>query len=190
MGHGASKSGVANPLGADFTAHLKIPISILPESVDSPAPSHQTDLGILGETFVAEWLRSQQWQILYHRWSCRFGELDLVAQSPPETESLIAFVEVKTRSQGNWDSDGLLAVTPAKQTKLWKTAQLFLVKHPHLAELPCRFDIAIVKRQRFSQSKHQSKNLAKSTSLSSFSQVVEGYELALQNYIPNAFTQS
>jgi putative endonuclease len=189
LGHEASKSGVASPLDADFKACLKIPISILPESVDSPAPSHQTDLGILGETFVAEWLRSQQWQILYHRWSCRFGELDLVAQSSPQTESLIAFVEVKTRSQGNWDSDGLLAVTPAKQAKLWKTAQLFLVKHPHLAELPCRFDIAIVKRQRFSQSKHQSKNLANSTSFSSFSQVVEGYELALQNYIPNAFTQ-
>jgi putative endonuclease len=159
---------------------LKIPFLIVPD-VDSPTPSDQANLGLLGEAFVATWLRSHGWQILHQRWTCRFGELDLVAQLPKEN-SLIAFVEVKTRSQGSWDEDGLLAVTPAKQAKLWKTAQSFLVKYPHLVDYPCRFDVAIVKRQR-SPSKQSVRRS------SQFSQVVAGHELTLQTYVPNAFTQ-
>mgnify|MGYP001791398754 CR=1 FL=1 len=38
------------------------------------------DLGIYGEQLVETWLIQQGWDILYRRWHCRWGELDIVAQ--------------------------------------------------------------------------------------------------------------
>lgn len=111
-------------------------------------------MGILAEALVAQWLRANGWQILAERWHCRWGELDLVASCAPASSmplsqplssaGMIAFVEVKARSGGNWDGEGLLAITPQKQKKLWQTAELFLAEHPHLSTLPCRFDAALV----------------------------------------------
>ncbi|MEL6352259.1 MAG: YraN family protein [Cyanobacteria bacterium J06627_28] len=105
-------------------------------------------LGQYGETLVCNWLHQKNCKVLHQRWHSRFGEIDLIAkgqsgQGRLRTE-MLAFVEVKTRSHGNWDVDGLLAVTRAKQKKLRMTARYFLVRHPHLSELPCRFDIALV----------------------------------------------
>ncbi|MEM9805068.1 MAG: YraN family protein [Cyanobacteria bacterium P01_D01_bin.56] len=107
------------------------------------------DLGLYGEQLVQAWLVQQGWEILYRRWSCRWGELDIVAQGYNAqggklSTQMLTFVEVKTRSQGNWDLDGLLSITRSKQKKLWTTARLFLTRHPSLAYLPCRIDVALV----------------------------------------------
>ncbi len=99
-------------------------------------------LGELGEALVAAWLIQEGWTIEARRWRCRAGELDLVARSGQE----LAFVEVKTRSPGNWDRNGALAITPAKQLKLLRTAELFLIQHPQWAHLARRFDVALVGR--------------------------------------------
>lgn len=110
-----------------------------------------TELGTLGEALVADWLQTQNWLILARQWHCRGGELDLVAQrSTPDQQQFtgIAFVEVKTRTRGHWDADGILAVTPQKQAKLCHAAQLYLMTYPALAHLPCRFDVALVAARR------------------------------------------
>ncbi|MER3434726.1 MAG: YraN family protein [Leptolyngbya sp. ERB_1_1] len=138
-------------------------------------PNSTSDLGTSGESFVADWLESQGAIVLARQWTCRSGELDLVVRTQ---DAIVAFVEVKTRSRGNWDSDGVLSITPTKQRKLLTTAQLFLLKHPHLAEFPCRFDVALVRyqaRKRGNQltpatSPHLTKN-----------------QFTLQDYICNAF---
>jgi putative endonuclease len=101
-----------------------------------------TATGNLGEDLIAQWLvQTHQARILNRHWTCRMGELDLVAQFPDGT---IAFIEVKTRSPRNWDQDGLLALSITKQRKLIKAAQLYLLAHPKHTDAPCRFDVAIV----------------------------------------------
>lgn len=167
------------------------------------------DVGKLGEQVVAQWLQSQNWVILHHRWRCRWGEIDLIAcagvgvqRCQKDTKDLpmaissplLAFIEVKTRRQGNWDADGLLAITPAKQTKLWQTAQLFLAEHSDLATLPCRFDVALVHYQRLSQRSHSKGTGLLPLEVVSVSSVqlgqpvlVAGYQFIVQDYIPSAF---
>lgn len=91
-------------------------------------------------------------QIVHQRWHSRFGEIDLIARGHSGEGALrkeiLAFVEVKTRSEGNWDADGLLSITRAKQKKMRTTARYFLVRHPRLSEMPCRFDVALVSCHR------------------------------------------
>ncbi len=151
-----------------------------------PSPAEP---GSLGEELVARWLQIQGWLILQRRWRSRWGELDLIiaqpGESPPHPPVSLAFVEVKTRSRGNWDADGALAITPQKQAKLWKTAQLYLATNPAIAELPCRFDVALVQCQRLPSNHRQQ---PPTTSPASHILVAAGYQLTLQHYIEAAFT--
>jgi putative endonuclease len=99
-------------------------------------------IGDRGEILVAQLLQNNGWQILETQWRCRWGELDLIACD----RQWLLFVEVKTRGDRNWDEDGSLAITTKKQTKIIKTASIFLSQNPHLDKLACRFDVALVRR--------------------------------------------
>lgn len=160
----------------------------------NPPPSHYPDIGQLGEDLVANWLESTGWVILQRRFCCRWGEIDIIAEydgvSGQENNfhcstvpSTLAFVEVKTRSSGNWDAGGRRAITPQKQAKISSTAQMFLADYPQKADYPCRFDVAIVYCQKLS------KNLTrgKFTQEALASSLVAGYQLQLQEYIAAAF---
>ncbi len=177
-----------------------------PKKAVTHAKIAQLDFGLLGEKLVAQWLEQQGWQILEQRWRCRWGEIDLIAHyRPPASQpkaAILAFVEVKSRSQGNWDADGLLAVTAQKQAKLWRTAQIFLARHPQLAELPCRFDVALVQGKSWPHrpadfaftekiGAEKKKNQGRAIAPIHLGQPVicSGYQLSLQHYIPAAFTE-
>ncbi|MEH2080636.1 MAG: YraN family protein [Nostoc sp.] len=167
-------------------------------------PSHYPDIGHLGEDLVAQWLQSTGWIILHRRFSSRWGEIDIIAEYARKAEekreqgsrkevgqlrtqhSILAFVEVKTRSSGSWDTGGKSAITPQKQAKIWRTAGIFLAQYPEKADYSCRFDVAIVYCQRIS--KNLTRVIANQEALATSS--VPGYKFKLQEYIPAAFDSS
>ncbi|HLP90843.1 MAG TPA: YraN family protein [Nostocaceae cyanobacterium] len=154
-----------------------------------PPVNHYPNIGDIGEDLVAQWLQSTGWEILHRRFSCRWGEIDIIAQYQDTTSNqlpVLAFVEVKTRSLGSWDGGGREAITSKKQIKLGQTAGIYLTQYPDKAEYSCRFDVAIVSCRRIShQLRGETFNQQCLASLS-----ISGYELQLQEYIPAAFDYS
>ncbi len=168
----------------------------MPKKAQSKPKTDQPKLsspGELGEELVARWLQAKGWIVLERRWHSRWGELDLIAArpglSPSNSPESLSFVEVKTRSRGNWDGYGALSISPQKQTKLWNTAQLFLVEHPNLANLPCQFDVALVSCHKLSVQKSAIAQATQpSLSTDQISLTEAGYHLVLLDYIQSAFT--
>ena len=169
----------------------------------SNSVSSRFDRGMLGEELVAQWLRQQGWQVIERRWRCRWGELDIIAiktSALTDVHSIscpiMVFVEVKTRGHGNWDRNGLLAVTEAKQSKLWQTAEMFLADRPDLADYSCGFDVGLVScnfitSPDFSHPKVLSpqEQLSNLTIKLGHPVMLMGYQLILEDYITSAFVK-
>ena len=90
--------------------------------------------GRWGEERAARFLRLHGWHIEESNYSCRFGEIDLIASR----RGILAFVEVKTRKD---DSRGEARefVTAAKRQRLRAAASCWLSEHD--CELQPRFDV-------------------------------------------------
>ena len=91
-------------------------------------------IGSDGESAAAAYLRRKQYKIIGMNYTCRFGEIDIIAQKG----EYIVFVEVKTRK----NEDFAMArefVTYAKQQRIMKTAMLWLQQQD--TDLQPRFDV-------------------------------------------------
>lgn len=93
--------------------------------------------GAWGETYAARYLRDHGYSILTVNYTCRFGELDLIA----ERDGVISFVEVKTRDQAT-ALRPMEAVDLQKQSRMALTAQQFLRRYK--LEARTRFDVCEV----------------------------------------------
>lgn len=143
-------------------------------------------IGNLGEKLVGRWLELHNYRLLASNWRCPWGEVDLIAQE--QRSQVIAFVEVKTRRDHNWDADGLLAINPGKQQKLIKTASLFLAKHPSLADSPCSFDVALVSYQSYESVNTYNSDFTYIDQIEIGQAIaIERYQLTIRDYLPAAF---
>lgn len=98
----------------------------------------RTGLGVDGEKIALDYLRCRGYIIHGHNFASRFGEIDIVAES----DGFLCFIEVKTRGENSLFT-GLEAVTSAKQQRIIKTAEYFLIQNKALLQfrgLQPRFD--------------------------------------------------
>ncbi|WP_377938535.1 YraN family protein [Alloscardovia venturai] len=90
--------------------------------------AHSQALGAFGEDYACEYLTKQGWTIIERNWHCRYGEIDIIARCPEPsgtTDSLLVFVEVKTRTSQAYGT-GLESIDASKQQHLRKAAILWL----------------------------------------------------------------
>lgn len=92
-------------------------------------------IGNYGEQLAVEYLLSKGYSIAERNYSCKLGEIDIIARQG----EYIVFVEVKYRADSRYGFP-LEAVTPTKQRKLKNTAKLYLV-HTNQYGTAVRFDI-------------------------------------------------
>ena len=85
-------------------------------------------------------LRKRGWQLVSQRWSCRYGELDLVV----EKQQRLLVVEVKSRRSRGLDHWGLCAFNKGKQLRLMRAIGCWLATHPYFAEHSLELVLALV----------------------------------------------
>lgn len=91
--------------------------------------------GQVAENKAAAFLKKQGLTLIQKNFHCRYGEIDLIMQD----KETVVFVEVRFRHNSHYGSSAE-SVTFAKQQKLIKTAQSYLMKNK-LGDVACRFDV-------------------------------------------------
>ncbi|MFZ5474310.1 MAG: YraN family protein [Pseudomonadota bacterium] len=93
--------------------------------------------GAAAEDRAADYLSRQGLKLLARNWRCRAGEIDLVMQDG----HTLVFVEVRSRASAAFGG-AAASITPAKQARLIRAAEQYLLQHPCRA--PCRFDAVLI----------------------------------------------
>jgi len=94
--------------------------------------------GKVGEDLSAAYLEKKGWRIAERNWRAGRGEIDIIAW---ETDNLLVFVEVKTRSSDNFGGPER-GITAHKRKKLAHTAALYMESIGY--EWAIRFDVVAV----------------------------------------------
>ncbi len=93
--------------------------------------------GAFYEKQTCDWLIENNYQILKQNFSCRHGEIDIIAQNP---QGVLCFVEVRYRKE-NLYGGALASVSRSKQLKVIKAACYFLTEYAKYRDFPIRFDV-------------------------------------------------
>ena len=93
--------------------------------------------GAAAEDRAAEHLQRRGLKLVARNWRCRQGEIDLILRDG----ATLVFVEVRSRASATFGGAGA-SITLAKQAKLIRAAEHYLLQHPDPA--PCRFDAVLI----------------------------------------------
>ena len=104
-----------------------------------PATPHQR-LGRWAEQRALRLLEGSGWTLVSRNWRCRWGELDLVLAKPGR----LLLVEVKGRSSGSRDGDGVASLRAAKRQRLGRAWACWLLAHPGWGDTPVEQVAALV----------------------------------------------
>lgn len=115
--------------------------------VDVTTQRTRNEIGATGETLAALELQNQGMEILDRNWSCRWGELDVVALDCADGRRTAVFVEVKCRTGRNY-GDPLESITYAKIKRLRQLAAEWMRQHREIAVDALRIDAIGVLLQR------------------------------------------
>ncbi|SDK99923.1 putative endonuclease [Clostridium cochlearium] len=97
--------------------------------------SYNKEIGNIGESMAENFLIKNGYIILDKNFSCKLGEIDIIGKDG----NIISFVEVKSRFGNLYGSPGE-SVNFSKQYKIYKTAQLYILKKK-LNKFYFRFDV-------------------------------------------------
>lgn len=92
--------------------------------------------GNRAEQLAARYLDQRGLKLLQRNYRCRAGEIDLIAR---DGEALV-FIEVRLRNNPTHGA-AVETVTPAKQRRIIRSANHFLLQNPVFSDIPCRFDV-------------------------------------------------
>lgn len=92
--------------------------------------------GARWEEKAAIYLTDMGYRIIEMNYRCKAGEIDIIARD----NGYYVFAEVKYRSSNEYGNP-LEAVTPAKQRRIRRVAQVYLLEHGISMYVNCRFDV-------------------------------------------------
>lgn len=102
-------------------------------------------LGKKGEAIATKYLEQHNYKIIERNFSCRQGEVDIIAYDLNRNE--LVFVEVKCRTNFNYGSPAN-AVNFNKQKHIIKASEYYIFKHK-LYSIGIRFDVIEIYGHQF-----------------------------------------
>lgn len=106
-------------------------------------------LGRWGEQVASTYLAQKGYTLLASNYRTPFGELDLVARQKAGAGWITVFIEVKTRSTGNYGFPEE-AVTAEKRRHLMNSAEAYLERHPEQVG-DWRIDVIAIRSRRLGE---------------------------------------
>lgn len=98
----------------------------------------------MGETIATKYLEEQGYDIIERNFSCKQGEIDIIAYESKAKEYV--FIEVKTRSNVHYGRPSE-AVDANKQKHIWNATKYYIFSH-HLENQYIRFDVIEVYKKQ------------------------------------------
>ena len=99
--------------------------------------------GKRAEKLARTYLRQQGLRLIQANYPSRWGEIDLIMQEQSQQSNHMVFIEVRYRRQNQY-GQAVYSITPSKQHRIKKTAQIYQQNNPLTLGQTCRFDVVLL----------------------------------------------